>query len=191
VDFLEVSIRDNNIAEKLRQRGEWISKINTAYLWIRVKIFVMNENNLSSLPEPNPKTQAIHKREVLWQITIPLVLVGALALGVAVMAIIGGSIGDSHWADISLIALLALAIILSLLILVILAGLAVGVWVLNRNIPPYAHLVQNYLVLARQKVEEFSNLLVEPVMRLNGWKAGVSAAEKDMFKTGKRKQPQA
>jgi uncharacterized membrane protein YhdT len=145
----------------------------------------MDDLNLTPLPGPNPKTQAIHKREVLWQITIPLVLVSALSIAVAVMAILAGAQGGSKWADISLIALLLIVIILSLVVLAVLAVLAYGALMLNRKVPPYAHLTQNFIKQVSIKVEEISDLLVEPVLRLNGWKAGTGAASKILLPSGK------
>ena len=149
---------------------------------------MMSNQNPSYLPGPNPQTQASHRREVLWQITIPLILVGALVIAVFVLAIIAGTDGDSKWADISLIALLFIEMVLSLFVLVVLAVLAYGLLMLNRKVPSYAHLAQNFFKLVSLKVNEISNLLVEPVMRLNGWKAGAIAAQRNVGLSGKRKQ---
>lgn len=149
----------------------------------------MNNHDLHPLPGPNPKTQAIHKREVLWQITIPLILVGALVIAVAVMAILAGAQGNSKWADISLIALLLVVIVLSLLVLAVLAVLAYGALMLNHKVPPYAHLAQNFFKQVDCKVEEIADLLVEPILRLNGFKAGVGATPKSLLLTGKEEQP--
>lgn len=149
----------------------------------------MDDLNLHPIPEPNPKTQAMHKREVFWQITVPLVLVGALVIAAAVMAILAGAQGNSKWADISLIALLLIVILLSLVVLAILALLAYGALMLNSKVPPYAHLTQNFFKQVSIKVEEISDLLVEPILLLKGWKAGAGAAPTSLLSSGKEEHP--
>ena len=74
----------------------------------------------------NPVTRKRHQKEVLWQITIPM-LIGSLILlvlaALAVAAATGIVPGDTRrWADISMIWLIVPVMLVTLLALLFLAG---------------------------------------------------------------------
>jgi len=130
----------------------------------------------------NPKTHAEHKREVFWQITLPL-LIGILIILVAVGAIIFSTIQPvtdvERWADVSLIWLIVPTLFFALLLLVLLAGLIYAVSFLMRLIPRYALIIQLYFEQARAKVGQMLNLSAEPILRLNSiWAAIRYATER-------------
>ena len=130
-------------------------------------------------PERNPRTHAEHKREVFWQITLPL-LIGVLLILAAIAAIIFSSIQPvtdlQRWADVSLIWLILPSLVISLLGLIVLVGLVFAVTFLLHRIPSIARTIQLYFELAREKINQLSNKLTDPFVRLNGFWAAVRRA---------------
>lgn len=129
------------------------------------------------IPERNPVTAQKHRREVLWQITVPLIigiiLVLALAVFITVVSYTGNGSAASLWADISLIWLIIPAFIGGLILLVLLAGLAYGIYWLVQNLPTWALQAQNIIVTVGVNVRKATDLAVEPVLRVEGAVAGL------------------
>jgi uncharacterized Tic20 family protein len=125
--------------------------------------------------ERNPLTQRAHRKQVLWQITLPLVIAALLILIIAILAAVSGPQGASLWADISLIWLIIPLMIISLILLVLLAGLVYAVIWLVRTLPGYAMQAQNFMIMIASQVERLGNLIVEPVLRVNAWLASLQA----------------
>jgi hypothetical protein len=154
----------------------------------------MDEKPQFVLPERNPKTHAAHRRDVLRQITLPLVI-GSLLL-VAVMALViiaaAGANGEvRRWADLSLIWLILPALIFSLLILGLLFGLTYLVSKLLGILPGYARLVQDGYTGLSGKVMHISDSLVLPLLKLKGWSAAARKARQvatQLFTPGPRQE---
>jgi uncharacterized membrane protein len=121
-------------------------------------------------PERNLKTHAEHKREVFWQITLPLII-GILLLLAALSAIIFSAtqpVTDvGRWADVSLMWLIIPTLFFALIILVIMIGLVYAISLLIRVIPRYTCIIQLYFEQAHGKVSQLTDLLVEPILRVN------------------------
>ena len=86
----------------------------------------------------NPDTHAKHRREVFWQIVVPLgvgiLFVIALAGGLIVF-----EVGDaSLWADISLIWLIMPVLLMALIPLALLLAMIYLLVIILRDLPPYA-----------------------------------------------------
>lgn len=127
------------------------------------------------LPPRNPTTHAKHRREVLWQITFPLLIVLVLLLGLVGLVIWAGVQANpdvGRWADVSLVWLIVPVIIISFLFLVLLSGITFGVIKLIQVLPPYARLVQDFFLRVQVKVAEISNRLTAPIIRSKGAAAG-------------------
>jgi hypothetical protein len=117
----------------------------------------------------NPLTQLAHRREVFWQITLPL-LVGTLILLVVVAGVIwaaASQAGDvNQWASASIIWMLVFAMFFTLIFLLIIAGLVYAVTWLLGTLPVYTLRLQDLFVIIRFRVEKFSDAVVEPVLRV-------------------------
>lgn len=130
----------------------------------------MGIQNQFSRIDRNPKTHAEHRREVFWQITLPLLL-GILVLLAGVGAIIFSAIQPvtdlERWADVSLMWMILPSLFIALLVLVILSGFVYAVSFVYRLIPRYARIVQLYFELGKSKISQLSNLTIEPIIRLD------------------------
>lgn len=120
------------------------------------------------LPKRNPKTHARHRHDVLWQITVPLLICLLLVLGLSGLVIwvgIQASPEVSRWADISLIWLIVPVIIAAFILLLLLAGITFGVFKLVQVLPGYARLAQDFFLRLQARVLGISNRLVRPFIR--------------------------
>ena len=135
----------------------------------------MSDYRSISPPEANPLTQRAHRREVLLQITIPLIIALAVILFLSVLATIGPDDVVSRWGDTSLIWLIIPQLFVCLLFLVLLAGLTFGVVWLIRTLPGYARQVQDFFNLVGMRTRSITNAIVEPVLRVHSFVAKIKA----------------
>ena len=142
----------------------------------------MDTQNRPQHTERNPLTHAAHKREVFWQITLPLLLGILLILavvGAIIFSVIQPVTDVERWADVPLIWLILPSLFFALLLLAILAGLVFAVSYMFRIIPPYALVVQLYFEQAKSKIEQLLNMSAEPFLRINSlWAAIRYASER-------------
>lgn len=130
----------------------------------------METNNRSLHLERNPRTHAEHRREVFWQITVPLAIGVLLAIAAAVFIVIMASQPASElrrWADVSLMWLIMPSMIIAFICLVIVVGLVLAVSAILRVIPRYALVVQMYFKTANLKTRQLADKLAEPVLKFN------------------------
>ena len=133
----------------------------------------MNNRLPSALPERNPLTHEAHSHQVLWQITIPIILGSLVVLALAVLAGISGPAEASLWADISLIFLIIPAMLISVVFLFLFAALIYGLFKLLKIIPPYARQAQDIVYKVEQRVKSGSDLVAEPVIRTQAFLARI------------------
>lgn len=131
--------------------------------------------------ERNPKTHALHKREVFWQISLPLII-GTLVLVAAVVAIILSALQPvtdlERWADVSLIWIILPSLFFALIMLAVLVALVFVVSLMLRSIPRYARILQLYFELGKSKIYKLANLLVEPILKVNSLSAAARRASR-------------
>jgi uncharacterized membrane protein SirB2 len=139
----------------------------------------MDSQKRQAYLERNPKTHALHRREVFWQITVPLV-VGILVLLAGVGAIVFFTIQPvtdvGRWASVSLIWLILPSLIIALLFLALLAGLIYLVSFMSHRIPHYTLIIQLYVQQAKDKIGQLLNLSTEPILRINSLWAAIRYA---------------
>ncbi len=127
------------------------------------------------LPERNPVTHAAHRREMLLQVTMPLVIAILILLAGVFGVIYSATQGPddiSRWADISLVWLLAPALIGAVTLFAVLVAVTYGLAKLLGVFPGYARLVQDYFLLAQVRARQVSDRLVEPVLKMRSRQAG-------------------
>ena len=120
------------------------------------------------LPERNPVTHSRHRKEVFWQITIPL-MIGILLVLVAVTVVLlsatHAATNLSRWADVSLIWLILPSLLIAFIFLVILIGFTYLISIVLKMTPPYAHLLQQYFETGKSKIIFYSNKITEPIVK--------------------------
>jgi len=127
-------------------------------------IACMNSPKLPPGLQRNILTQRLHKKQVLWQIILPLCIGIPVLFTLGILTIFSGSETVSHWADISLIFLLIPLMLMGLVISALIVGLIIGISRLMQYIPTYAHLVQQFAFLVKGRVLQRCNISVEPIL---------------------------
>jgi len=125
----------------------------------------------------NPITHKIHRKEVFWQVSFPMILGSILVISIAVITILaatrGGSLRQS--ADTSLIFLIVPTMLMAILPLILLAGLAYGVIMLIKVLPGYMRQFQDAMIKVRDGVRMGADKAVEPVLRFKSKVASLEA----------------
>jgi hypothetical protein len=148
---------------------------------------------MSSLTPPlprNPETTRLHRRDLAWQVYLPIglaVLALLVVTGLAIWAAVSGQAAvDSVWADVSLIFLILMTAALALLPLALLVAAIFGLWYALRYLPGYARVAQNYVALAAGYVRQAADRAVQPFIAVDraaaalsgGWKAATERKPK-------------
>jgi ABC-type dipeptide/oligopeptide/nickel transport system permease component len=127
------------------------------------------------LPEPNRATQEKHRRNVLWQITLPLVVTIIIGVALAILVSIpGDSALTSRWSSISIVFMAIPLLFIGIIGLALLILLAYGLARLLHIIPPYARLLQNYMDFLGARIKDIANKLAKPIMDINVFLAAVN-----------------
>ncbi|MBP7690783.1 MAG: hypothetical protein KA764_02650 [Anaerolineales bacterium] len=95
----------------------------------------------------NPRTQAVIRRETLWQITVPLAVAGLITLALIVLIGLGTAVPaqTGALADFSLIFLIVIAFGAGLVALIIVAGLVFAAGYLLRETPFWLKRAQDFV----------------------------------------------
>jgi len=122
----------------------------------------------------NPATRREHQREVLWQISTPLVVGVLLALAAAGGVAWAGATNSgevSKWADAALIWLITPLMVVSVLFIGLLGGLVYVLTLGIQRLPFFMHRVQNFFRLISLWVRKAADGAVEPVLRTQSFSA--------------------
>jgi hypothetical protein len=128
-----------------------------------------------------PPTLAVHRRQVLWQIWVPLgvllLLVLALMVGVIYTAALPAPdvTNLSHWTDFSLIVLVIPVVVACFFVLIIVSGIVFLLARLLKILPPYTQLAQAYVFYASTLVRNWCDRITVPVIKVGGFWAGILA----------------
>jgi len=129
-------------------------------------------------PEPNPLTQRKHRKEVLWQITAPLVIGALLVLAAGVGVVYAGASNTGpvdRLASISIIWLIIPMMVVALIFLAVTVALAYGLMRLNDLLPIYSRQLQDLFVVIEARVKRAADAAVEPALRVRSAAAGLRA----------------
>ena len=138
----------------------------------------MAQRDFNYLIQPrNPHTQAKHRKEVFWQITLPIAIGGILIAAGCALPIIavarGGEVGV--WRDVSLIWLIVPSLIFSLIPLALLAALAYGVIRLIGVLPAFFFRVQSGVARVRIQVGRLAQKATRPIVKVSSLSAAAKA----------------
>ena len=106
---------------------------------------------------PQHASYRLHRRQVAWQIILPIVLAALVLIAVAVlvsMAVAAGNPQVTRWADVSAVWLSIPVLIGGLLMLVVLIALA---WAIGKGagfIPPYSYKAQVFVSEVEKRIKQ-------------------------------------
>jgi hypothetical protein len=123
--------------------------------------------------ERNPVSRQKHASEVVWQITLPLVLCGLLLLVISALSVGLGPGDASRWGSISLIWLIIPVMLAALIVFILLVAASYVIVKITRFIPGAAFRVQRALNQVGDITLQTSNRAVEPFIRLHTLSASI------------------
>jgi hypothetical protein len=132
----------------------------------------------ASLPKPVHESYLKHRRQVVWQVILPVVLTALLIVALIVLVNVatfnqGGDV--ARWAAISTIWIVIPIMIGMLLFLALLVGLVYLMKKLLNITPTYTGMAQDYVHIAEGYVKRAADATVKPVFFLEEIRAGVRA----------------
>jgi len=126
-----------------------------------------------------------HRREVFWQISVPLTLGGLAVIAAGILAGWSTARGSdlSAWSGRSLVFLICPVLIVGLIPLALLGGAVVGVARLTAGLPFFFYKIQNAFDSIRRRSLQLGRGLAAPIIRLRsvpaGWKAVRTSLRQD------------
>lgn len=125
----------------------------------------------ATLPQPVHESYKRHRKELMWQIILPVVLTSLLLSALIVLISIATfrDNGDvDRWAAISTIWIVVPIMIGLLIFTAVLGGLVYLMMKLLNVTPKYTGLAQDYVYLAEGYIKRALEAIVQPVLQLNG-----------------------
>lgn len=140
------------------------------------------QNTKPPLPgERNPETYQKHQKEVLWQITIPLIA-GLVILLLLMVGSVSSAINQSRIADISLIWIILPNLAMALITLIILVGLIYGLIKLIGILPYYTQKIQVFFDLIKDRAKNIDDRLIEPIIKGKTTSASLRKLKDQLFR---------
>jgi hypothetical protein len=132
----------------------------------------------AQLPHPEHYSYQLHRRQRTTQIILPVVIATLLLAGMIVLVSFATfkSNGDvSRWAAISTIWIIIPALLAGLILLAILIGLIYLMGCALSGLPHYTGIAQDYVYLAQRYIIRGADMVVKPVIALDGFIENVKA----------------
>jgi len=132
----------------------------------------------ATIPHPVHESYLKHRRQMVWQIILPVVLTSLLIVALIVLINIatfnqGGDV--ARWAAISTIWIVIPIMFGLLIFLALLVGLVYLMMKLLNVTPTYTGMAQDYVHIGAGYVRRAADAIVKPVLQLNGILAGINA----------------
>ncbi len=130
------------------------------------------------IPQPVHESYKRHRKELVWQIILPMVLTSLLLIALIVLINVatfrdGGDVG--RWAAISTIWIVIPIMLGLLIVTALLGGLVYLMQKLLNITPTYTGMAQDYVYLAQGYIKRATEAIVKPVLELNGILASIIA----------------
>jgi hypothetical protein len=127
--------------------------------------------------ERNERTWQAHRRDVFWQITMPLaviLLVVFAILGLTVYAAAGGG-SVAKGGDVALVFLIIPLMVMAVFSLVVFGAAAYGLVRLNNALPFYTRQMQDAMYRLQRRVNAGADKVTAPILKVHGFIASVKA----------------
>lgn len=139
----------------------------------------------ATIPQPVHESYLKHRKQVVWQVILPVVLTSLLIVALIVLINIatfnqGGDV--ERWAAISTIWIVIPIMVGMLIFLALMVGLVYLMKKLLGVTPTYTGMAQDYVHIGASYVRRALDAIVEPVLKLNGILASINAFFEKMRK---------
>lgn len=136
----------------------------------------MSSDQISqNLQQRNPITKEAHQRQTFFQIYLPLIIVALIIILFVVLALVAQNENVSRWADISLIFLISVSLVVTVITIAAIIVLTIYLTRLLKASPYFFFEVQRITYIIEVRSKAIGNSIVEPVLRVNSFIAGLRA----------------
>ena len=139
-------------------------------------------STITPLPKrPRPLPDPKHRKQIFWQIWVPLCVSILVILFLAVLTSVSATTNNptvTKWSNLSLIYMITPVLIVGFVFLAVLGGIVYGLARLLDILPVYTRIVQGFF---RQMVVFFrtwSDKTIQPILAIKSWWAGFESALK-------------
>jgi hypothetical protein len=115
----------------------------------------------------NAITYQAHRRQVIWQIYLPIALVILLVILAGILVILAPTFKVERWADIALILLISTTMISALVFIILVIFSIIGTRRFLLIVPYYLFMGQSYAFRLRNRSRDLSDRAVEPILWTN------------------------
>lgn len=132
----------------------------------------------AKFPQPLHESYRNHRRQLFWQILLPIILTALLCVGLIVLINIAAfrNNGDvARWAAVSTIWIVIPIIFGLVIVLALLGGLVYLMAKLLRVTPTYTGLAQEYVHKAAGYIRRGADVVVKPIFLIDGLGASIRA----------------
>lgn len=132
----------------------------------------------AKFPQPLHDSYRNHRRQLFWQILLPIILTALLCVGLIVLINIAAfrNNGDvARWAAVSTIWIVIPIIFGLVIVLALLGGLVYLMAKLLRVTPTYTGLAQEYVHKAAGYIRRGADAVVKPIFLIDGLGASIRA----------------
>ena len=137
-----------------------------------------------SEPPRNPDTYAIHRRESIWQIWVPLAITLTVLVLLVILIILSMHGSLSQWAAVALIMLIIPMLILGIILLAVNLGGVLLTGMAYSRLSPLMLRAQIFILRVEKNTFQVANSLTEPFIRVRVFWARFSGV------TGRKAPPQ-
>ena len=132
----------------------------------------------ATIPQPVHESYLKHRKQLMWQIILPMVFTSLLIVALIVLINIatfnqGGDV--ARWAAVSTIWIVIPIMFGLLIFLALMVGLVYLMKKLLNVTPTYTGLAQDYVHLGVSYVKRATEAIIKPVLELNGILASINA----------------
>lgn len=140
------------------------------------------DNHTPDTPKmKNLETHEKHRKEVVWQIFLPLA-VGVLLMLILMAVSISSAVNQSRLADISLMWIILPNLFVALFVIVLLAVMIYGIMKLTSVLPTYTYKLQVFFNQIKAQIRKMDDRLVEPVIKGKSTSASLKKLSRQLFR---------
>jgi hypothetical protein len=135
---------------------------------------------MQTRPSPDSPTLRAHRRQLVWQILLPMLLVVLLGVTAGVFVVRAGAPGDRLGADVALIWLIAPVLVLAVFLLAVLGLTIWGMTRLLQIIPRFTGRAQEIAGRIEGGTKKVADTAAGPILRIREVAAGIDSLLKKL-----------
>jgi hypothetical protein len=125
-----------------------------------------------------------HRRQMLWQVWLPLAVAIIIVLALEILAIIGATRGSpqvDRWGAISAVIVILPVLVFGLVFMAIFGGMAYGLALLLKKVPGWMLKAQLFMIHLALVIRRAADSATKPVMAVSSFSSSVGTLRDRLF----------